>query len=155
MSWPASKDPCFRRDDYIKGKNLTPDVGLFLETVAAHADDAEAVLARRLHHGPAFHLLHHRRTQFLESAHLGVDIVGFDVDVNPARMLYPLQDDVGIGRISLNVDVKSSGSEFTWLAAQRSAPKFRLASEIVGLTIDDQRAQSTFMHNSSPLLYRN
>lgn len=105
-----------------------PDVGCFVEAIAARANDAKSVFARRLHHGPTFHLLDHRGAEIFKATYLGIDIIGLDIDVDSARVLYSLQNDMRIGRIPLHVDITPTGLRTDGFTAQRRAPGYPFRS---------------------------
>src|SRR5678815_2568600 len=62
-------------------------------TIALRANHAEPVTSWRFHHPPRFYFLDSLRPKFLQARHFGLDVVGFDIQVNAACMGYLLQQD--------------------------------------------------------------
>src|SRR5271163_3299978 len=56
--------------------------------------DTESLACRGLHHPPAVHLLNFLGAERLEPAYFGGDIVGLDVEVDPARVVDLLHFDI-------------------------------------------------------------
>src|ERR1700722_17658306 len=71
-----------------------PGVRAPLEIPFLRLHDAESLSGRGFHHPPVVHLLNFLRAERLEPAYFGLDIVGLDVEVNPARVLHFLHFDV-------------------------------------------------------------
>ena len=131
---------------------LFPDVGLLIKTGAACVDNTKSMLARRLHHGPAFHFLDHCGAETLQAFDLGFDIVGLDIDVYTARVLDALQNYTRISRITPQVQVTPAGVRTGHFTTERSTPELRFAFQIICFAIYNNGTQSTFVH-FAPLVY--
>src|SRR5688572_26622684 len=83
--------------------------------------DAEAMPAGILHHPPFLDLLHALRAELFQPRHLGVDVVGLDIEVHPfAARLDALDDEVQMRPRQVGVALLRRVLE---LAAQRLAPE--------------------------------
>ena len=86
--------------------------------------------------------------QFLQPQNLGVDIVGFDIEVYAARMVHLLDLDIETVLRILEPFVERGfiGRQFAHGHAERTGPEIRGAPEIVGLAIDDESRKFAFVH---------
>src|ERR1700758_28392 len=66
--------------------SLFPTIGILREPWALYSHHTEPLPAGRLHHHPAFEAINHLSTQLLQARHLGGNVIGFNVDMNPALM---------------------------------------------------------------------
>jgi hypothetical protein len=127
---------------------LFPDVGLLIKSGAACVDNAEAMLARRLHHGPAFHFLDHRGAESLQAFDLGIDVIGLDIDVYTTRVFNALQNHTRISWITLHVEITSAGARTAHFTTEYRAPELRFTIKIFSFAINNYGTQSTFVHFS-------
>ena len=67
-------------------RTLVPSIGVFFKGATLGLHDTESVSTGGLHDPPPWQLLHFSCTQTLQAPHLGLNIVGLDVDMYPARM---------------------------------------------------------------------
>src|SRR6202034_3342616 len=72
----------------LSPRGSLPGVGALGEAGALGAHYAEALPGRGLHHYPGRHRRDALRTELLEAAHLGLDVVGFDVEVHAALVCH-------------------------------------------------------------------
>lgn len=73
-----------------------PVRGVLWKSRALNPDNAESLSGGGLHHHPAFQAVDHLRAQRFQSRYLRGNVVGFDVDVDPALMLDALDLDDGL-----------------------------------------------------------
>src|SRR5579872_6504843 len=121
-----------------------------LRTLCPH--DAEALPGGRFHHPPALDLGDPLGAQLLQPRDLGIDIVGLDVEMDPARMVHLLDLDiefVGAGVENGVVLVLGVGRRPD-LQAQSLAPETRGGFQILGPAIDDESAELAAMHATLP-----
>ena len=109
---------------------------------------SSAVSARSLHDPPAAYLLDPFCTESFESHDFGLDIVGFDIDMDPARVIDALQFDMGLVRCGCEQYVipvvRIIG--ITRRVAEGLGPEFGGCVEVVGTTVDDQSAEPALVH---------
>jgi len=95
------------------------------------------------------HCLDPLRAQLLESAHLGLDVVGFDVEMHPAGVVHLLNFEIqshGGGAAQPFIELALVAREFPHRQTESAAPESRSARQIVGAAIDDESPQFAFMH---------
>src|SRR5690606_27883464 len=127
-----------------RSHSSVPAVEVRPERLALLADHAEAVAAGRFHHPPGVDLLDLFRAQRHEALGLGVDIVGFDVQVDARGVVDLLQQQdrlVAFGGQTrvLAVAVLVDGLH---ALAQRLAPELDVRGEVVDLAVQDETRQS-------------
>jgi hypothetical protein len=89
-----------------------------------------------------------RRSVGRWAADLGLDIVGFNIEVHPTRVLYDLHLDVQAMLRVLEpfVGITLAGRQLVHRHAEGSAPKIGGAAKIAALAIDDESAKFAFVH---------
>lgn len=127
---------------------LPPLVGFGSKSGALRLDDTKALAGWGFHHPPGPDLLHPLGAQFLQASHPRFDIVCFDIEVYPARMIDFLDFDMQI----VPAAVEQHIVRIRWIRAslgritERSAPKAGGRIEIIGLTIDDETCEAASVH---------
>ena len=118
--------------------------------VALHTDDAEALAGGRAHHHPSLHARVDRRAEFFEPRDFGGDVVGLDVDMDPAFVVHALDLDADLLRRSLEHDVIAAcaGMVRIYRPAQRLRPETRRCADIVHVAVDQYAVDSRTMHVS-------
>jgi MFS transporter, DHA1 family, multidrug resistance protein len=129
-----------------------PRVRVVAERSSLRADDAEALAGGRLEHPPRLDLLHPLRSERLEPADLGLDVVRLDVQVDAARVTDPLEDHDGLIRAVLERHVVPLALSLG--ATERPRPEAGGRVEIGLLAVDDQRAEPAPVHGGPPVLWR-
>src|SRR5690606_8197654 len=119
-----------------------------------HAHHAKALPGRRLHDPPRVDLLHAPRAQAFQTAHLGLDVVRFYVQVQSTLMGDLLHFDVDLVLRRHQLTVRRTRLLFDRLerVAERIAPEARGAFQVLGLAIDDETGETTAMHGVILLL---
>ena len=109
---------------------------------------AEPVAAGGFQNPPVFHLLHSDCPQPLEAPDFGFKIVGLDVQMHPARVIYGLQLDVrpSFPRVEDNVVRIIRVIGRANLVPQSLAPEEGLPIKVFCFAIDDQAAKAAAMH---------
>jgi len=69
---------------------LIPGIGRFFKVGPAGLDNAEALPSRCFHDHPAVNPGDAPGTEFFQPRNLGLDIVGFNIQVYAAGVIYPL-----------------------------------------------------------------
>ncbi|MDQ1358981.1 MAG: hypothetical protein QOG44_3354 [Acidimicrobiaceae bacterium] len=82
------------------------------------AHDAEQQAGWVPHHPPGMDLPHPLGAQRFEAAHLRLDVVGFDVEVNPRRVVDPLQQELETGNRLTEVTKLRMIADITGFAAE-------------------------------------
>src|ERR1700676_5126850 len=87
-------------------------------------------------------------TQSFQPPHLGLDIVGFDIEMYAARMAHFLHLDVEpvLRIVEPLVERGLFGRQLPHGHAERLAPKISGLCQIVGLAIDDESRKFAFVH---------
>src|SRR5215468_977863 len=120
-----------------------PAIGLVAERPALGLDDAELLTGRRQHHPPGLDLLDALGAERLEARHLGLDVVGLDVEVDPALVVDALHHEQRLGRRGLEraVAVALAGLDLEDLAPEGAAPEVGGRLHVIGAAIDDEGAE--------------
>ena len=122
----------------------SPDVGVVAQGAALGADDAEAMAGGRLHDPPGADLAQALGAEGLEARDLGGDVVGLDVQVDPARVIDALDEDDGLVGAVGEGGVVALGLYDG--APQRGAPEGSGGVEVAHLAIDPERTQTALVH---------
>ena len=96
-----------------------------------------------------FDLRDPRRAEHLETAHLGVDVVGFDVNVHAARVVDPLHQNVRLVCRHLQTPILGGiGQIFRRVhgCTQHRAPERGVARDVESLTVDHDCAKAAVVH---------
>ncbi len=109
-------------------------------------DHAEEQPGRIPHDPPGTNLLHPGRPELFESRHLGVDIVGLDVEVDPRRRCDALNVELQSGRDLPHVGVVRVDVVYFGLDAEGVRPEPRLPLEIGRRDVDQGGHQPAFVH---------
>src|SRR5579862_5395623 len=119
-------------------QHLRPSGSFGVEILGTGADYAKALPRGRLHDPPAVDCLDALRAEFFQPCHFRLDIVGFDIEVHPARMTYRLDFDVQAMLMvyQLLVDLALAARQGAHRQSERVSPKIRRPIEIQGLAID-------------------
>src|SRR6202044_2401895 len=117
-----------------------PGGGKLRERRRGRAHHAEPLSRRRFHHPPGMYRLDALGAQFFQPADLGLDIVGFNVEMHPARVAHYLHLDVQAmrGVDESFVGVALAGRQFAHRHAERAAPELGGGTEVLGLAINDE-----------------
>ena len=117
--------------------------------------DAEALAGRRFHHAPGVNPGHPPGAERLESPHLGLHVVRFDVEMHATRMSDRLDFDVQpVVRID-QPDIFFAFGRRQGLDrhAERVAPEARGALQVRGIAVDDEPRQPALVHVPPPGLH--
>src|SRR6266851_9925170 len=124
-----------------------PLVAVGANRPALRIDHAEAVAGGRFHHPPPLHERDALRAQRLEPAHLGVQVVALDVQMDPARVRDLLQEHHRLLGAGAQLAIGAAlGRDLRDGAAQRPAPEVRRAVDVGGPAIDDEGRQLALVH---------
>src|SRR5262249_48955278 len=131
-----------------------PLVRLGGEVGALVADDAEALAGRCLHHPPRADLLQPLGAERLEPAHLGLDVVGLDVQVHAAGVVDLLHLDMQVVRFCLQQRIAGVLRALRGPSrqAERPAPELGRGLSVARLAIADETRQPAAMHGLLPIL---
>src|SRR5206468_5999321 len=112
----------------------------------------EALAGRGLHHHPALHTGEPASAKLLQAGDLRLDVVGFDVEMKAALMLYLLHLDVQVAGIRFQVHIDRLRRILLHLRRhpERLAPEIGRAFQIVGAAVDDETGKAAVMHGSHP-----
>jgi len=106
-----------------------PSIRILGKARPLHADDAEPLPTRGLHHHPAFQAVDDTGTQFFKALHLGRNVISFDIDMHPALMIDALKLHDRLVRRCLQHAVVAASA---WMAGIDRPPQ-RLGPEAGGL----------------------
>src|SRR4030095_10837911 len=102
-----------------------------------------------LHHPPGVDFADALRAERLESLDLGLDVVGLDVEMDPARgrncLNFDLELPARINELDVLPFLAGEGANFQ---PERSAPELGRSGEIVCPAIDDEARASALVHRS-------
>ena len=127
-----------------------PDIRVLLEVRSLRSYDAKPLARWRLHDPPGLHLCNALGTKSFESTCLGLDVVGFDVKMNPALVSHCLnknlhlvwwtfEHSIWFGRIRIRLCRPTDCRR----------PKTGRSVNVIGLAIDDDVAPAALMHAGS------
>src|SRR5262245_38872296 len=143
-------------EQVVGGIASIPAVRILREAGALHADDAESLARGRLHHNPPLQSGNDPSTQLLQAGDLGGKVVGLDVDVDAALVLYPLKLDDRLVGWRLEHHVVATGPRMG--SVDRSPEGFRPKPcsllDVGRIAVDQQRAEPRVMHAPSCLRSR-
>jgi hypothetical protein len=127
-----------------------PRAGPLVEVWRALAHDAEPLPGRCLHDPPGVNLHDAPRAQRLEAAHLRIDVVRLDVEVDAARVTHRLHFDVQLAR-----RVDEPHVLLAFVAGSANLIR-RIAPEVRGgagssAAVDDESAELALVHRLSPI----
>src|SRR5215469_11776385 len=119
------------------------------EVRALRAHEAETLPGRRLHHAPGLHHADAAGAESLEAARLGLDVVGFDVQVHAARVRHLLYFDVHLIGCGVERAVQRvGGCPGLDRQPERRTPEARGRLQIVGTTVDDESGEAALVHEA-------
>src|SRR5579863_9545219 len=121
---------------------LLPGGRKLCERRRGRAHHAEPLSRRCFHHPPGMYRLDALGAQFFQPADLGLDIVGFNVEMHAARVAHYLHLDVQamLGVDEPLVGLALAGSQFAHRHTERAAPELGGGAEVLGLAINDETA---------------
>jgi hypothetical protein len=129
-----------------------PAVRILGVSGALDADDAESLPGRSAHHDPALEAADDLGAQLLEAGYLGRDVVGFDVEVDPALVLDPLDLHDGFVRRRLQhaVVAARAGVGGVHGATQGPGPEPGSPIDVGRVAVDQQGTESGMVHGAPP-----
>jgi hypothetical protein len=113
-------------------------------------DNAKPLSGGGLHHHPAFQAIHHLRSQSRQAGYLSWNIVGFDIDMDPALMLDTLNLDNGLIRGRFQHTVVSACPRVIGVygATQRIGPKPGGRINIRCVAVNQNSAEAGVVHKN-------
>src|SRR6516165_7618114 len=131
----------------LRSNSVLPGVGFGGEVGTLRAHHAEALPGGRFHHTPGLDRADSPRAEHLETAHLRLDVVGFDIEVHAAFVLYLLDLDVRLigGGIQSAVQRVRRGRGPN-AKSERRRPEARRAVQIIAAAVDDEAREATLVH---------
>jgi len=111
-------------------------------------DHAKPLTRGRFHDDPAANIGNAPGSEGFQARHLGCDIVGLDIQVNPARVIYLLHFDVEVFRSGFQASVQEFIGPGVGYRNQteRLGPERRCLIQVIGFTVYDQSPKLAFVH---------
>jgi hypothetical protein len=128
-----------------------PAVRILGEPGALDPNNAKPLPCGGLHYYPTLQTVDHRSTQLFQAGHFSRNVIGLNIQVNPALVINPLNFNNGLVLRRFQHTVVAATARVIQVdrATQRLSPEAGSLVNIGGIAIDEQRTKSGMVHGFS------